>query len=204
MKFIKFLFVLFAFSSFGQGTFYGNHVIDVYGGLPNMDKYFANVLSTTNQTISSYKGLPPSGIRYSFMLTDNISLGLDVIYNYNTKVYLDTDTLFVNGNWQYVNTETTNKEKRLRVQARMNFFIPNNIPEFDTYFGVGLGTNNRWVNKYQNNALVESLKGGDAALLPFSMRVCYGIRYYFSYNFGFNAEVGLGGPLLSFGLSYKI
>jgi hypothetical protein len=40
-------------------------------------------------------------------------------------------------------------------------------------------------------------------LLPFSMRLCTGIRYYFSDNIGANMELGLGGPLVSLGLSLK-
>ena len=31
----------------------------------------------------------------------------------------------------------------------------------------------------------------------------YGYRYYFNYSLGIVGEIGIGGPLISFGLSYK-
>lgn len=42
------------------------------------------------------------------------------------------------------------------------------------------------------------------SLLPISMRLCTGIRYYFTPNIGLNAEIGVGGPIVSGGLSIKI
>jgi hypothetical protein len=92
----------------------------------------------------------------------------------------------------------------LRVQVRMNFhFLASNAMS-DSYLGVGFGTNNKWKKISENGNVIEKISGSEAVIFPFSLRLCYGYRYFFNYNWGINGEVGLGGPLLSLGLSYKI
>ena len=56
----------------------------------------------------------------------------------------------------------------------------------------------------ENGNVIEKITGSEAVILPFSLRLCYGYHYFFNYNWGIHGEVGLGGPLLSLGLSYKI
>lgn len=43
-----------------------------------------------------------------------------------------------------------------------------------------------------------------STLIPVSARICTGLRYYFSPNVGVNMELGLGGPMISAGISCKI
>lgn len=206
MRIFKILFgVLLSFNAFSQSLFVGNHVIEPYIGFPNVTKYVPMLaLSQEPENITSYVGLPPSGLRYSYMLTDDISFGVDVIFDRSRKDFVSTDTVFQNGGWQYLSYEGQRTQTRLRLQARMNFHLPISQPNADSYIGLGFGTNNRWLKDYKNGVLDRELKGSDAILIPFSMRVCFGYRYYFNYNLGIVGEIGIGGPLLSFGLSYKI
>jgi hypothetical protein len=74
----------------------------------------------------------------------------------------------------------------------------------DSYLGLGFGTNNKWKKTSENGNVIEKISGSEAVILPFSLRLCYGYRYFFNYNWGIHGEVGFGGPLLSLGLSYKI
>jgi hypothetical protein len=206
MRIFKILFgVLLSFNTFSQALFVGNHVIEPYIGFPNVTKYVPMLaLSQEPENVTSYVGLPPSGFRYAYMLTDDISFGVDVMFDRSRKDFVSTDTVFQNGGWEYLSYEGQRTQTRLRLQARMNFHIPIAQPNADSYIGLGFGTNNRWVKDYKNGVLDRELKGSEAILIPFSMRVCFGYRYYFNYNLGIVGEVGIGGPLLSFGLSCKL
>jgi hypothetical protein len=204
-KFLSILLFLSCWHVNAQGTLYGNHVIEPYLGFPNVSRYVPSIFYLTeNIDITKYRGLAPSGLRYSYMLRDEISVGVDVMYNFSNQTYNSTDTVFQNGQWNYIPSTGLRQERRLRIHARMNFHLPTLIPEADSYIGFGIGTNNRWLRNSKNGNLESLVKGEDAVLLPFSMRICYGFRYYFTYNLGINLEVGVGGPLLSAGLSYKI
>jgi hypothetical protein len=206
MRIFKFLFgVIISFNTFSQSLFVGNHVIEPYIGFPNVTKYVPMLaLSQEPENITSYVGLPPSGLRYSYMLTDDISFGVDVIFDRSKKDFVSTDTVFQNGGWEYNSYSGERIQTRLRLQGRLNFHLPITQPNADSYIGLGFGTNNRWIKDYKNGVLNRELKGSNAALIPFSMRVCYGYRYFFTYKLGIVGEIGIGGPLLSFGLSYKI
>jgi hypothetical protein len=210
--------VLLSFNAFSQSLFVGNHVIEPYIGFPNVTKYFPILaLNQEPKNVTSYAGLPPSGFRYSYMLTDDISFGVDVIFDRSRKDIVSTDTVFQNGGWQYLYYEGKRIQTRLRLQFRMNFHLPIAQPNADSYIGLGFGTNNRWLKDYIKVVdstdlsypnfdwvLQRKIYGKDAILIPFSMRVCFGYRYYFNYNLGIVGEIGVGGPLLSIGLSYKL
>jgi hypothetical protein len=206
MRILKILIGIFiSFNTFSQSLFVGNHIIESYVGFPNVTKYFPILaLNQEPKNVTSYAGLPPSGFRYSYMLTDDISFGVDVIFDRSRKDFVSTDTVFQNGGWQYLSYEGKRIQTRLRLHFRMNFHLPISQPNADSYIGLGIGTNNRWLKDYKNGELEQKLSGADAILIPFSMRVCFGYRYYFNYNLGIVGEVGVGGPLLSIGLSYKL
>jgi opacity protein-like surface antigen len=90
---------------------------------------------------------------------------------------------------------------RVRLQARFNYhFIEND--NVDAYFGVGAGTNFR---KYTLTTDYPNYDDDSetGTLLPFSLRLAVGTRYYFTENIGINAEIGIGGPVLSGGISIK-
>jgi len=204
-KFLSILLFISCLHVNAQGTLYGNHVIEPYVGFPNFGRYFPSLFDLTqNVEVVRYRGMAPSGLRYSYMLRDEVSVGVDLIYNFSNQTYTAYDTVFQNGEWQYIQATGERNERRLRLQARMNFHFSTLIPEADQYIGIAVGTNNRWLRNSKNGTLESLVKGNDAVLFPFSMRICYGFRYYFTYNLGINLEVGVGGPLLSAGLSYKI
>ncbi len=208
-----FLFSLLLFianESRAQILFAGNHIIEGYLGMPNMARFSSGINFFTSEIntgeVSSFRGIAPSGIRYSYMISENLSFGFDLMYNSSNITIATTDTIYngITGQWTYQQSTNQTITNRLRFHARMNFHIPTGRPETDSYFGVGIGSNNRWIKTYENDNFVQKLKGSDASVLPFSMRLCYGFRYFFGYNWGLSGEVGLGGPLLSIGASYKL
>lgn len=212
MRYLIVLFLLVSYESKAQILYAGNHIIEPYLGFPNMARFtngssILNVNSSTAE-VTKFKGMAPSGLRYSYMLTEDVSFGFDLIYNYSDVTSKSTDTLYngITGQFEYQSTIEREVSKRLRFQARLNFHFATFQPETDTYFGIGVGTNNRWIYNYDknNNLNGNVLTGSKSSLLPISMRICYGYRHYFGYNWGVVGEIGLGGPLLSFGVSYKM
>jgi hypothetical protein len=192
-----------------QILFAGNQVFEAYLGIPNTARFSGGLNFMTGEIndgeITKFRGLAPSGIRYTYMISEDISFGFDMIYNYSNVSRVTTDTLYngITGQWEYQQTSTQDITKRLRFHARLNFHLLTGSPQSDSYIGIGAGTNNRWITSIKDGE-VKNLKGSDASILPISMRICYGYRYYFGYNWGITGEVGLGGPLVSFGVSYKM
>lgn len=201
--------MLVAKFSNSQILFAGNQIVEGYLGLPNMARFSGGINFFTSEIstgeITRFRGIAPSGIRYSYMISENFSIGFDLMYNSSNITTSTTDTIYngITGEWTYQQSTNQNITNRLRFHARMNFHIQTSRPESDSYFGIGFGSNNRWIESYKNNVFVEKLKGSDASILPVSMRICYGYRYFFGYNWGISGEIGLGGPLISLGASYK-
>jgi hypothetical protein len=185
---------------FSQAVSTGNFIFDAYYGAPNFGKNFYKLIENSSITTNfQASGIGPLGLRGEYMIGETFGLGFDVIYNSNNISYTQIDSLNPLNSINYERTMD-----RLRVQMRFNFHFNVTNPNLDAYFGVAAGTNSRFKKYYVNG--VETINDsfiGSGILIPFSLRVCTGMRYYFNQNFGLNAEIGLGGPLISGGLSVK-
>ncbi len=205
LVFFIFLFTKFTVSS--QISFTSNQLIEPYLGFPNFGRFSSPLgidTSILEKQDQSFSGIGPSGFRYSYMFSDALSIGIDLMYNTLNEKYRTSQDVFMNNAWTTINKNMLISTQGLRVQVRMNFhFLASNAMS-DSYLGVGFGTNNKWKKISQNGNVIEKISGSEAVIFPFSLRLCYGYRYFFNYNWGINGEVGLGGPLLSVGLSYKI
>ena len=199
-------------SSFSQANFQGNIIIDPYYGFPNFGKSFYQSIAESSNT-SNYKanGIGPAGIRAEYMISNKIGVGLDFIYNSNKVTYSQTDTIYnLDANFNVLKTyETNNSERlmqRIRFHARINFHFDVSNPNLDAYFGIGVGTNNRFRKYLVNGVAVKDTYNSSSSLIliPFSLRICTGLRYYFNPRIGANLELGFGGPLISTGISVKI
>ncbi len=203
-----------SFSAFSQANSQGSFIIDPYYGYPNFGASFYSLLESSSN-VSSFKatGIGPAGLRAEYMLGDKIGLGFDFIYNSNKITNINTDTVpkYNSTTLNYDNVITVTNERRtmqrVRFQARLNFHFDISNPALDAYFGVGVGTNNRYRKYYVNDVIQTDLLTSDVSnltLIPVSMRLCTGLRYYFTPNIGLNMELGLGGPMISAGISFKI
>ena len=205
LVFFIFLFTKFTVSS--QISFTSNQLIEPYLGFPNFGRFSSPLgidTSILEKKDQEFSGIGPSGFRYSYMLSDAFSIGIDLMYNTLNEKYRTSQDVFMNNAWTTINKNMLISTQGLRVQVRMNFhFLASNAMS-DSYLGVGFGTNNKWKKISENGNVIEKISGSEAVIFPFSLRLCYGYRYFFNYNWGINGEVGLGGPLLSLGLSYKI
>ena len=55
----------------------------------------------------------------------------------------------------------------------------------------------------QTNQMLKSIVL-QVLLIPVSARIALGMRYYFNNNIGINSELGIGGPMLSVGVSVRL
>ena len=202
-KILIFLFVLSIGIAKGQTTFQGNHSLEIYGGGPNFMKFDYFELGSSNSSATAITSIPPSGLRYAYMISNDVSIGIDVMYNSYRESYFGTDTTFVDTAWVYNSASYVDFKSRLRIQARFNFMLPTASPSLDSYIGLAVGTNNRWEKRWIDNILTQDDNSSVLVVLPVSARLCYGFRYYFNYNSALGAEVGVGGPLFSVQYTYK-
>lgn len=192
--------------STAQALSQGNFVIDPYYGFPNIGK---SLVSATVKDGVSVKGMGPWGLRMEYMAGDRFGVTLDGIHNSAGSEYRDTPDYKNDGDGNLVaNTEEYSYKSmmnRLRIQVGFNYHFDFSDPSLDAYVGAAAGTNNRFwnVSTTEPNSDFENISE-EGSLLPVSMRVRFGGRYYFTDNLGMNMELGLGGPILSMGLSVKL
>lgn len=186
-----------------QAATKGNVIIDPYYGFPNFGKFFAKNFAEefTGLTIGGYG---PAGARVEYMLADKFGIGVDAIFNGIDYKGTVTDTVGYDGMGNAVTDEKTGKVamRRVRVQARFNYHFDVATPELDLYLGFGAGFNTRTV-RYWEDDVEQTDYQVKGALFPVSFRAALGMRYYFTNNIGLNAELGIGGPVMSAGLSFK-
>ncbi len=179
----------------------GNIIIDPYYGFPNFGVILANTADTQNDISNediTIGGIGPAGLRAEYMLSDKFGIGVDFIFN-SVTLNGTADSL---ESGEVVETyDVKGYMRRYRIQLRANYhFAQTDV--LDAYVGVGAGTNIRSIGvktdfpNYDNSNL-------SGALIPVSMRLALGFRYYFTDNIGLQGEIGIGGPLVAAGFSFK-
>ncbi|MFY7991273.1 MAG: outer membrane beta-barrel protein [Fluviicola sp.] len=186
-----------------QAASQGNVIIDPYYGFPNFGKNITKQLSEGLENVK-VGGYGPAGIRVEYMLADKFGIGVDAIFNGYNVEGSGTDTTGYDGMGNPITDTYTAKYSmnRFRIQARFNYHFDVSSPNLDTYIGLGVGTNNR-TYKYWEDGVEQTDDQTSVTLIPVSFRFAAGMRYYFTENIGVNAELGLGGPAISAGLSFK-
>ena len=185
----------------------GSMIIDAYYGFPNLGKKLWNALESDSSTVNSKAtGVGPLGIRFEYMIADNLGFGADINYltngfdyDYTISEYNSTTGFFED------NTYTVSyKKTKLRIMARLNYhFVQTDV--VDAYVGFGAGYKHK-INKFSstNPNDTENELESRLNLIPVSIRLCLGTRFFFTDNLGMNLEMGVGGgPLLSAGVSVK-
>jgi hypothetical protein len=188
-----------------QGIFRGNVLLNAYAGYPNFMRFNLNLSESIPQGADAqYLGLSPSGFRFMYMASDDVSVGLDLMYGMASVRYTQTDTLFFNGQWNFETNSRFVHKQRFRPQFRIDMHLGAMDPNLDQYIGLAVGGNMRSRRVYQNDILVDSSPNDIDLVIPVSFRACYGFRYFVGYNLAIGGELGLGGPLLQFAMTYRI
>lgn len=185
----------------------GNMIVDLYYGFPNFGKTLWKVLEDDSSNANTKAtGIGPLGGRFEYMIADNLGFGVDINYlsngfeyDYTSSVYDTTTSTFVNQTYHVTYTK-----QKLRIMARLNYhFVQTDV--VDAYVGFGAGYKHK-INKFTSTNPNDSESELEAGLnlVPVSIRICLGTRFFFTENIGINMELGAGGgPLLSGGLSLK-
>jgi len=177
----------------------GDFIIDGYWGFP----YFWGLL-LQNVVADSAKAYGLSvhntqhiGGRFEYMVNDKIGIGMEYTYADCGIDYTGTNS---KGNPQ-IYTIGLSKQ---RILGKINIHFATG-PKIDPYatFGVGYAALNVYAN--EPGANVSDINSSiSSAIPPIAIRAGIGLRYFFTDNFGLNAEFGLGGPLLQAGVTVKI
>ncbi|MES2395452.1 MAG: outer membrane beta-barrel protein [Bacteroidota bacterium] len=169
-------------SSSGNCVEEGTIIIDAFYGYP----YFngAVLKALFSNTVGNVRNTNHLGAKVEYMVTDEIGLGVEFTYAHASISYRDS-----------LYRTSTAEISKLRVLAKMNFHFATDA-NIDPYLTVGAGIKQ---NKFEGFNGVE----WTGNLYPVAARIGVGLRYFFTDVVGVNAEVGLGGPLMQGGVSFR-
>lgn len=200
-----------AFKKFNLSLGYGlvsyfytpNQEITTYYVTDSVNNIFS---STTHSTVTDLK-IKPIYLRLDYNWDSKNSIGFMATYNGYRASSTRIDSVW-NANtslYDISETEQLYSMHRLRFQVVYTRYFFVDRPRINTYFYTALGANlkiNRLKEKNSNgspdNSSFDVSRG-----FPIASRLCYGLRYNFSESMSLLTEVGLGGPLLSIGLTAK-
>jgi hypothetical protein len=183
-------------------------VVELNLGFPNLSPFnssFAQINhsgSFGSLLNSSTRGFGQLVLKGEFFLSDKIGL----IGNLNYRYFYDFETREfdiydgVNETWSTGRYDYELRTHVLRWAFGFNFHLAR-TDRLDTYFGIlgGGSTQNSTLTSNDPNASIYRRIG-----FPVHVRLQFGLRYMFTNQLGFNTEFGLGGPLISAGITYKI
>jgi hypothetical protein len=187
----------------------GTIIIDGYYGFPNIT--FASWDSITsglaNYSKPRHSSIGPIGVRIEYMLSRRFGVGMEGSYAHTTINYF-FDYFYGAGPQPYQVTI-----KKLRILPRFIFHIGKN-QKLDPYVAVGVGYFSRALIFSPNNPANGYPSPFSGSLYdanwpfdkhtPVVITSKFGLRYFiFDKRIGIGAEVGLGGPLITFGLTAK-
>jgi len=156
---------------------------------------------------------PPVSLSGEYMMTDNISAGLEggffgFTYNYGMNISLPDESGETG-----ISQSATGDYNGIYFMGLGNYHFVNNT-NLDVYAGLKLGyvilngesnitmTTSSDDDSDANSTVNMNLNTGPVSHLGYGAQV--GARYMFSDNFGAFAEVGYGISILKLGLTYKI
>jgi len=191
--------------TWAQGVYRGSFFCNGYTGYPNLMAVSIPLSEpvAANGTLD-YKGIAPSGLRFMYMVADDISVGVDLIYSAVNANILQSDSAFYNGQWQILSTNYSIQKKQFRPQIRMDMHLNSLDPNLDQYIGFAVGSNYKFRKVYQDGLLISQDNNPNDINVPISLRACYGFRYFFDYNFALGGELGIGGPIFQLAFTYRI
>jgi outer membrane protein W len=161
-----------------------NFIVEVLYGWP----YFNGVLLSSISSTRSVKNSNHIGGKIEYFLTENTGIGAEVTYA-NASIQYQSGN---NSNWYDVGIS------KLRVLGKFNYHF-STTKTVDPYITVGMGYKKTTFYDTGNAAYNQSFN-----IFPVSFKLAIGTRIFFNDTFGFNAEIGVGGPLISAGIGVKI
>ena len=177
----------------------GQIFINPYFGFPNTLSGGIDVNNSLTFTIKSNETIDnvgPLGLNLSFMVSDDISAGIDVNYSKCSKTfeYIEFDSL---------NTGTFNGSRTIiRAMGSVNYHMHIN-DRVEGYLGIGAGyrdPENNFSSTDSNYVDLSPINENN-----FGFRLSGGLNIFINKQIGINTEFGLGGGgLIRLGLFYKL
>lgn len=188
-------------------------LFDLRIGYPNWGRYRSQIyFSQINADNFSSNGVPPITIRMTKMLSDEFSFTVNAIFNSWNGNFTYTPEIY-DDQWNLIGQpETTIYDaQRLRFQIGLNYHLDEiTVDNLDLYGSFLIGTNNIWssyTSDMESFSLINlNYLSGDRFLVdfPVSFNIRMGMRYMLSDKLGLVTDIGLGGPTITGGLTYRI
>ncbi len=172
----------------GQGTI----LIDAFWGFPYINGTLLRAAYSSdsiamNRTIRNFGHF---GGKVEFMVSDKIGLGFEFTYADAKIHYQSSNNLWYTGGI-----------KKYRILGKMNYHFAT-TSSIDPYLTWGAGYKSTKVyDNYPGSGPAVTISG---IVAPVAFRFGVGLRYFFTDAIGVNAEVGLGGPMMQAGVSFKL
>lgn len=180
----------------------GRVLIDFYYGFPNL-------WTTSIRTVVREAALPidlqtrsigPLGGRIEYMATRRFGVGLDIYYA-RSEVSYAAEGVDLQGNPRTYNYAV--KMPRPRVVLRGNFHLGNS-DMVDPYVVLGLGYSGTRVVVETEDPVFDVNTFSLPVSIPVAYRIGFGTRVMLTRFVGLSGEIGIGGPLITGGITIGI
>ncbi|MCC5924248.1 MAG: hypothetical protein JJT77_10705 [Crocinitomicaceae bacterium] len=187
--------------------------IDFRVGYPNWGRYRSQLyFNNIKADDFSTGGAPPLTLRATKMLSNEFSFSVNAIFNSWNGQFTVVPEIY-DDQWNLIGTPETTEfsVQRFRFQIGINYHLDEiTVENLDLFGSFMIGTNNIWSN-YRSESETFSLinlgyLSGDPLLVdfPVSFNLRIGMRYMLSENLGLISDIGIGGPTITGGLTYRI
>ncbi len=197
--------IISALPAFSQDEPSKKIIVDVFYGGPNLISSIVTADVNTSGYSSSTKvrGFGPIGARVDYLVSKNLSLGLEV--HHATSAIEREVTTTSNGTTEVFKDKLSVNRTRIYPRLAAHFGKGN----LDAYWFLATGFA-LWNSDYsvETNSNASQFTGISILDLnrnstEFAFRTGLGVRYFFTETFGFHADLGIGGPFFTFGLSSR-
>ena len=147
------------------------------------------------------KNSVPLGLTISYFVNSALAIGGEISYERTQIKWRENETMMGNDSTiiSYSHHYTLNASKvRLLIILNYHFAIREHS---DLYFGFGLGYSHSKTNLDIEFPHTSSYSNVPPCFFPVSTRTKVGVNYYLTKKVAINAEIGIGGPLLSMGIT---
>lgn len=201
--------LVFTIQSYAQPLEEKDAVVELGMGYPNLSYFKSNfgnlfhfdgVGSNPNEV---HKSIGQFILNSEFMLTDKMGFALGLNYGYYYD-YNEISSSIYDGNTNTTTIQTyfySQKTNRFRIYLgpTFHFLRTKNV---DSYLGIKVGIKKNLYNFDSNDPNPNF--NTELNLIPVGFRISYGFRIFLNEYWAIHAKLGLGGPAVSFGLTYKL
>ncbi len=185
----------------------GDGVVELGLGFPNLMPTIVDQSGLWHSGLDFFtddqtKSFGQLNVKGEFMMSDRIGVIGVINYGYfsthNVEEWSEYDPAtqsYYTASYYY-NT----KVHKVRFTGGINIHVVR-TNRVDSYFGFLAGTKKAYLKYDTNNPFITTVP--EAFVIPFAVRAQYGVRFFFNDFLAGHMELGLGGPLISVGMTYK-